>query len=61
MIFIELEKAYDGVSREVLWKILIRKGFHMVLHLIYVQDMHGMPTTSVRTPIDETKGFSSRR
>lgn len=29
MIFIDLKKVYDQVSREVLWKVFGKKGVHV--------------------------------
>ena len=45
MVFINLEKAYDRVPRELLWKYLGNKGVSPV----YIEDMDNGGRTSVRT------------
>ena len=47
MIFIDLEKTYDRVPREVLWKVLEKKRFR-IAHIRVVKDMYDRVTTSVR-------------
>ena len=59
MIFIDLEKAYDCVPREVLWKALEKKGVR-VGYIRVIQDMYEGVVTSVRTPGGETTDFPIR-
>ena len=56
MVFVDLEKAYDRVTRDVLWKTLEKKGVRMT-YIWAIQDMYEGVITSVRTPIGETKDF----
>ena len=59
MIFIDLEKAYDCVPREVLWKALEKKGVR-VGYIRVIQDIYEGVVTSVRTPGGETTDFPIR-
>ena len=48
MVFINLEKAYDRFSKEILWKALEKnKGVH-VTYIRVIKDMYNETTTSVR-------------
>ncbi|KAL5161290.1 LINE-1 retrotransposable element ORF2 protein [Glycine soja] len=56
LIFIDLEKAYDRVPREILWKALEKKGVR-VAYIRAIQDMYDRVSTSVRTPGGESDDF----
>ena len=45
---IDLEKAYDRVLREILWKASEKKGVH-VTYIRVIKDMYNGAITSVRT------------
>ncbi|KAL5193749.1 LINE-1 retrotransposable element ORF2 protein [Glycine soja] len=56
LIFIDLEKAYDRVPREILWKALEKKGVR-VTYIRTIQDMYDRVSTSVRTQGGESDDF----
>lgn len=56
MVFIDLEKAYDKVPREVLWWALTRKDISKK-YIDIIKDMYEDVSTRVRTPVGKTKEF----
>lgn len=56
LIFIDLKKTYDRVSREILWKDLKNKGVR-IAYIQDIQDMYKGVLTSVRTQGGEKDDF----
>ena len=56
MFFIDLEKAYDRVPREILWWALVRKGVPLK-YIDIVKDMYEGATTIVRTTVGRIEEF----
>lgn len=56
MVFIDLEKAYDSVSREVIWGCLAEKRI-LPMFVSVLQDMYLRSRTCVRTPVGDTHYF----
>ena len=56
MVFIDLEKAYDRVPREVLWRCLQAKGLSET-YIQIIQDMYEGNRTIVKTPGGDTEGL----
>ena len=57
MVFIDLEKAYDRVPREVLWEYLAKKRMSKA-YIRAIKDMYKRVKTSVRSSASDTEYFS---
>ena len=55
-LFVDLEKAYDKVSREEVWYCMINFGL-AEKYVKLVQDMYDDSTTAVRCAVGVTEGF----
>ena len=57
MVFVDLEKAYDTVPRELIWHCLRKKQVPEE-YIRVIQDMYAQCTTSVNTAVGETEEVS---
>ena len=57
MVFIDLEKAYDRVPRDLIWCVLNKSNVARCFIEI-IKDMHGRAVTSVRTTCGDISEFS---
>ena len=53
MVFIELEKAYDSISRCVIWDSLKARGISSV-YIEAIRDMYDRVSTNIQTPVQIT-------
>ena len=56
MVFIDLEKAYDKVPRDLIWWALEKKGVTK-RYIKMIQDMYSKAMTTMRTVVGETNSF----
>ena len=56
MVFKDLEKAYDRVPREILWRVLALKGIK-VAYIQAIKDMYEGAMTYVKTPCGVSQEF----
>ena len=56
LVFIDLEKAYDRVPRELMWKALEKRGVP-IQYIEVIKDMYEGVVTSVRTVGGDTRDF----
>ena len=56
MAFVDLEKAFDRVPREVLWRALRRAGVEEWIVKV-VQAMYANAKTAVKFRYEESQGF----
>ncbi|GJV26192.1 retrovirus-related pol polyprotein LINE-1 [Tanacetum coccineum] len=56
MVFLDQEKAYDSVSRELIWKTLVDKGTSR-RYIRVIKDMYDGAKTRIRTSIGYTEFF----
>ena len=56
IVFIDLEKAYDKVPRDLIWRALEKKCVTK-RYIEMIQDMYSGAMTTVRTVVRETNSF----
>jgi hypothetical protein len=57
MVFIDLEKTYDKMSRNIMWWALQKRKVS-AKYIILIKDMYDNVVTSVRTSDRDIKDFS---
>jgi hypothetical protein len=57
MVFIDLEKTYDKMSRSIMWWALQKRKVS-AKYIILIKDMYDNVVTSVRTSDRDIKDFS---
>jgi len=57
LVFIDLEKAYDRVLRDLVWSCLEQKGV-LPAYILVIKDMYDEGRTRVRTPGGPTDNFT---
>ncbi|GMP83986.1 hypothetical protein CsSME_00037701 [Camellia sinensis var. sinensis] len=56
MVFIDLEKSYDRVSRDIIWWVLAKKGVTKG-YIDVIRDMYEGVVTTIRSPVGEANEF----
>ena len=56
MVFIDLEKAYDRVPRDIIWWVLAKKGVTKG-YIDVIRNMYEGVVTTIRSPAGETNEF----
>ncbi|KAL6576057.1 hypothetical protein OROHE_000528 [Orobanche hederae] len=57
MVFIDLEKVYDSILRDVIWRSCDLERRVSLQYVRAIQDMYSQARTCVRTPIGDTQFF----
>jgi hypothetical protein len=56
MVFIDLEKVYDKVTRNIMWQALQKHNIS-IKYITLIKDMYDNVVTSVRTSDEDTNDF----